>query len=241
MSKMSPEEQKEHQIINRKKWYLLHREDNLAKKKEWRDSHPEKVREQNNKRAEYKHNWHVADYKKNKDSINKQGKEYRDKHKEEINSKRRMWREEHKEEYKEQRKLNREKHKEEYNKAQRLYCMNHIDQIRETRRKNSANHLEQHRADQHKRRALKLSCPGGGWSPKEERALMEDYGYRCAYCGKSATTIDHVVPLAKHGANSIDNAVPCCSTCNSSKGAKTLIVWMWQQKKRSEKLEAQCQ
>lgn len=32
--------------------------------------------------------------------------------------------------------------------------------------------------------------------------------------------IDHVVPLSRGGSNALDNLVPCCTSCNSSKGAR---------------------
>lgn len=39
----------------------------------------------------------------------------------------------------------------------------------------------------------------------------------CAYCGKPATTIDHIVPKDRGGADIPQNVVPCCGACNSSK------------------------
>lgn len=51
---------------------------------------------------------------------------------------------------------------------------------------------------------------------------------RCAYCGKQLpkdsidATIDHVIPKTKGGRNNIENLLPCCRSCNTSKGVKTL-------------------
>lgn len=43
----------------------------------------------------------------------------------------------------------------------------------------------------------------------------------CYYCGiKSKLTLDHITPLAKGGAHTLDNFVFVCKSCNSSKGAK---------------------
>lgn len=39
----------------------------------------------------------------------------------------------------------------------------------------------------------------------------------CFYCGKIATTIDHVVPKAMGGSSRKDNLVPACKSCNSNK------------------------
>ena len=84
------------------------------------------------------------------------------------------------------------------------------------------------------RRMREKSVPGGGWNSKEEVQLIEDYGHRCAYCGKKTDKLemDHVVPVSKGGNHSIDNIVPACRFCNTSKSNKPLLVWMHQQRMR---------
>jgi 5-methylcytosine-specific restriction endonuclease McrA len=46
--------------------------------------------------------------------------------------------------------------------------------------------------------------------------------YCCAYCGKHATTIDHVVPRSKGGKSTWVNSVAACRKCNEKKADKTL-------------------
>lgn len=58
--------------------------------------------------------------------------------------------------------------------------------------------------------------------PFSRKGVMVRDNYRCAYCGKTATTIDHIVPKSKGGLNSYENCVACCFKCNSSKGHKNL-------------------
>ena len=41
--------------------------------------------------------------------------------------------------------------------------------------------------------------------------------------------IEHVVPISKGGAHDIDNIVPACAACNSSKGAKDMDSWYQEQ------------
>ncbi|HET9517230.1 MAG TPA: HNH endonuclease, partial [Actinoplanes sp.] len=43
----------------------------------------------------------------------------------------------------------------------------------------------------------------------------------CAYCGGHATTIDHVLPRSRGGANSWTNTVAACERCNGRKGDRT--------------------
>lgn len=82
-------------------------------------------------------------------------------------------------------------------------------------------------------------CHGSRWNPsiipiEELMGLLRVYiktGLVCWYCGKKmqigkdapvsnddAITLDHRVPLAKGGGNTIENVVFCCSECNTSKG-----------------------
>ena len=48
----------------------------------------------------------------------------------------------------------------------------------------------------------------------------------CWYCGKPLVHdechIDHVIPRASEGGNDIDNLVPCCKPCNSSKHSRSV-------------------
>ena len=51
----------------------------------------------------------------------------------------------------------------------------------------------------------------------------------CSYCGKDCTNafqVDHVVPLKDNGKHEINNLAITCPTCNTSKGAKSLITFL---------------
>lgn len=54
------------------------------------------------------------------------------------------------------------------------------------------------------------------------QAIKEQYGFRCAYCGKrpERLTQDHIIPLSKGGHHTATNVVPACQSCNSRKGAR---------------------
>jgi 5-methylcytosine-specific restriction endonuclease McrA len=45
--------------------------------------------------------------------------------------------------------------------------------------------------------------------------------HRCAYCGRKATTIDHVLPASRGGGWSWLNTVAACGPCNARKGNRT--------------------
>lgn len=57
-------------------------------------------------------------------------------------------------------------------------------------------------------------------------AVVARHGCACVYCGLSVDmTLDHVIPRSRGGSDSVDNLVPACRSCNSSKGARTPDEW----------------
>jgi 5-methylcytosine-specific restriction endonuclease McrA len=70
---------------------------------------------------------------------------------------------------------------------------------------------------------------------KEEKMTQKDLSDRlklfdgcCAYCGEHLgknKQIDHVVPISKLGADTLDNVVFACHSCNTSKGNRNLLDW----------------
>jgi 5-methylcytosine-specific restriction endonuclease McrA len=56
--------------------------------------------------------------------------------------------------------------------------------------------------------------------------------HRCAYCGNSAGTIDHVLPRSRGGKDSWENLVACCLSCNNLKGDRTPSEMRWTLKVR---------
>jgi 5-methylcytosine-specific restriction endonuclease McrA len=45
--------------------------------------------------------------------------------------------------------------------------------------------------------------------------------YTCAYCGRHASTVDHVLPQSRGGASTWLNAVAACAPCNHRKANRT--------------------
>jgi 5-methylcytosine-specific restriction endonuclease McrA len=50
---------------------------------------------------------------------------------------------------------------------------------------------------------------------------------RCAYCGRVADTIDHVVPRSRGGRHEWGNVVASCGPCNRAKGNQLLSELGW--------------
>lgn len=72
-----------------------------------------------------------------------------------------------------------------------------------------------------------VRVPSGRNVPVSRRGVLRRDGQRCAYCGAGATTIDHVLPRSRGGADSWENLVACCLRCNNIKGDRTPQEMGW--------------
>lgn len=72
-----------------------------------------------------------------------------------------------------------------------------------------------------------VRVPTGRRVPVSRRGVLRRDGQRCGYCGAGATTIDHVVPRSRGGADSWENLVACCLRCNNLKGDRTPQEMGW--------------
>jgi len=64
--------------------------------------------------------------------------------------------------------------------------------------------------------------------PVTRRGVLRRDDHRCGYCGKAASTIDHVLPRSRGGADSWENLVACCLRCNNLKSDRTPQEMRWQ-------------
>jgi 5-methylcytosine-specific restriction endonuclease McrA len=63
--------------------------------------------------------------------------------------------------------------------------------------------------------------------PMTRSGVLRRDGRVCAYCGKRADTIDHVLPRSRGGAHSWENCVAACRVCNSRKADRLLTELGW--------------
>lgn len=64
--------------------------------------------------------------------------------------------------------------------------------------------------------------------PVTRRGVLRRDNHKCAYCARSANTIDHVQPKSRGGKDTWENLVACCLKCNNTKSDKTLTEIGWQ-------------
>ena len=103
-------------------------------------------------------------------------------------------------------------------------------------RKNNKNKVQVYKL---KRRTLEKELPSTLTNSEWENC-KETFDKKCAYCGTTgkAITLDHFYPLSKGGELSIQNSIPSCLSCNSSKGAKPFEIWYPKYKHYSKKRES---
>jgi 5-methylcytosine-specific restriction endonuclease McrA len=95
------------------------------------------------------------------------------------------------------------------------------DRIRSWLRTYAKAHPEKLLPHAHLRLARKRAAKGS-FTTAEWTGLVSFFGSVCLSCGVTTDlSVDHVIPLARGGTNSIDNLQPLCRQCNSSKGIKT--------------------
>jgi len=66
-----------------------------------------------------------------------------------------------------------------------------------------------------------VRIPNARKVPVSRRGVLRRDSNRCGYCGKSANTIDHVLPKSRGGKDTWENLIACCLRCNNVKGDKT--------------------
>ena len=72
-----------------------------------------------------------------------------------------------------------------------------------------------------------VHIPRGRSVPVSRRGVLRRDAHRCAYCGATGTTVDHVMPRSRGGADSWENLVACCLRCNNVKGDRTPSEMGW--------------
>ena len=62
----------------------------------------------------------------------------------------------------------------------------------------------------------------------EQWTALKDAWGGCAYCGETATPLqrDCVLALSRGGRYTIENIVPACRSCNTSKCNEEVTIWM---------------
>jgi 5-methylcytosine-specific restriction endonuclease McrA len=78
----------------------------------------------------------------------------------------------------------------------------------------------------HAKRVALLEAQSTG-VPVIEADILAECGDHCFYCSGPYHALDHLWPVSKKGPHDPSNLVPACRRCNSSKGRKHLLDFIW--------------
>lgn len=77
--------------------------------------------------------------------------------------------------------------------------------------------LECKRRNSRERERRRPSAAARGYDYAWRKLAQSLYGQPCHWCGRTADTADHLIPLSRGGTNDPENVVPACRSCNSRK------------------------
>ena len=117
--------------------------------------------------------------------------------------------------------INKEKHK----KIVRKYYENNKDKISVYNSQWKKENKDKVNISTQKRYARKHNLLDN-FSIKQWEICKKYFNDTCCYCGKNEKlTQDHFIPLSKGGEYTVNNIVPACRSCNSSKHIKLFNKW----------------
>lgn len=151
---------------------------------------------------------------------------YRERHAEKLKEKNRLWRIKNRRLLRERDQRWREENREHLREQNRIWVEQNRARHQENQRRWRRNN-PQASINYATRRRVAIGDTKIG--AQEWRKLMLEYEFRCFYCDEKLTvsnrSLDHIIPLTKGGQHHIDNLIPCCRSCNSSKGNR-FFSWM---------------
>lgn len=217
-------------IVQHKKQYYL---DNKEAIDEYRRLHAEENRDIIASRAR-------AYGQKNKEVIAARGKLYRESNRNNIKERRKLQRNEHKEAIAERAKRYNEENKEKIAINKKKYLAENIESIhayKKIYRQNNKRLLdekakvyrkenrESHNISEQRREAKKRSLPYS-LTVHQWADIKNHFNNECCYCGRRLPLAkDHFLALNNGGEFTINNIVPSCISCNSSKKNKDFKTW----------------
>ncbi len=146
---------------------------------------------------------------------------WREMHRDECAVVSRRWATAHPEKIVEAHRRYRQLHPDKIADTQRCYRQANPEKVAGAQRRYRQLHPDKTRAARLRYHALKVNAFGVEYTTAAMvAARWKIWGGLCWLCGKPATSMDHVKPLAKGGAHLPCNLRPICGRCNSRKGAQ---------------------
>lgn len=131
-----------------------------------------------------------------------------------------------------------QQNKEVVKQKRRLYYEQHKDKVKAITGRYQRTHSELTRMYRHRRKTKELNLPNS-YCLEQWQLTKQYFNKCCAYCGKEIVLQqDHFIPLSRGGEYTINNIIPACKSCNSSKNDGDFFEWYSRQKFYSKKRES---
>ena len=162
-------------------------------------------------------------------------KKYRLEHKPEILAYEKRYRETHVLEIK----MRGKRHREKYPEYSIKYREEHKEYIAKWHKENYKNNhgLEYHTMMGQRRRS-RMKELGHTLTIKQWKQIKIDFNNKCAYCNRELPlNQEHFISVVNYGEYTVNNIIPSCKSCNSSKGIKDFFEWYPKHKYYSKRRE----
>jgi len=164
-------------------------------------------------------------YEKNREKIKKQKQKYYQENRETLLENTAIYYQENVEKIKQYHKELHHSNKQRENERSKHYYQKNKENFLLKQKRRFLEKPEVYKMYAQKRRALKESLPAT-LTEQEWTYLKETFNNKCAYCGEASDLAqDHFVPLSKGGPYTIENIIPACKRCNSSKRNSDFSEW----------------
>lgn len=166
-----------------------------------------------------------ARYLQKSEQLKEYDRQYSQQNRERLSKRRHEWSLQHREQDRANWKVYHNRHRGVRVRKSREYYELHREAQRDKARLYSRAHpktSEYMRVKNHRRRSRRQSAPNDGTVTLQSvRELLATWTGICPRCGQLADpTVDHIIPLAKGGAESTSNFQLLCMPCNSGKGVR---------------------
>ena len=212
-----------------KVWQEENKERFLANGKAWREANPDKMKE-------LRVSWRET----NKEHMKEYGKSYRENNVDKERIRHKIYGESNKEKIAVTSKLWAVKNKERIAVTSKNWREENRDRMNTLCRNWRKENPDKQIITLHKYRSRKKKLPNT-LTDKQWEFCQTKFDKCCAYCGNNAKlTVEHFIPVSKSGELTINNIIPICKRCNSSKNNKDFFDWYPKQffynKKREQKI-----
>jgi len=184
----------------------------------------------------------------NKEAIAKRHKKYNIDNKIYISERTKQRYQKDKQYYKDYYQNNKEhitKYKQQYNKDNKEVKIMYSNMYYELNKGTISKRIKQYQKDNkekcnaitQKHNALKKGLESS-LTDKQWQETKQHFNDKCCYCGKRLPlTYEHFIPVTKSGEYTVNNIIPSCQSCNSSKSNKDFFAWYPKYKYYSKRRE----